>query len=49
LRHIVGLFVVTWLAALGIWRWRHIDERRGAGKAALVAPEQGRQGVTPIR
>jgi nickel/cobalt transporter (NiCoT) family protein len=28
---IVGLFVVTWLAALGIWRFGRIEERWTAG------------------
>ncbi len=46
---IVGLFVVTWLVAVAIWRWRHIEERWGAGKATLATPEQACQGVTPIR
>jgi nickel/cobalt transporter (NiCoT) family protein len=27
---IVGMFIVTWVAAIAIWRWRHIEERWGA-------------------
>lgn len=46
---IVGLFVVTWLVAVAIWRWRHIEQRWGTRKAALVSPEQACQSVTPIR
>jgi high-affinity nickel-transport protein len=27
---IVGLFVATWVVALGVWRWAHIEERWSA-------------------
>ncbi len=32
---IVGLFVVTWLAALGIWRFGRIEERWAAGATSV--------------
>jgi high-affinity nickel-transport protein len=28
---IVGLFVVTWLAAMAVWRFGRIEEKWGAG------------------
>jgi len=31
---IVGLFVVTWAAALAIWRWGRIEEKWSAGLSA---------------
>ena len=37
---IVGLFVVTWVAALLIWRFGHIEERWGARLAASPRPEE---------
>jgi len=28
---IVGLFIVTWVAAMAIWRFANVEERWGAG------------------
>jgi high-affinity nickel-transport protein len=40
---IVGLFVVTWVAALLIWRYGHIEERWGARLAGRRQPEEARE------
>jgi nickel/cobalt transporter (NiCoT) family protein len=37
---IVGLFIVTWLAAVLIWRYGHIEERWSARIQAAARPEQ---------
>ena len=35
---IVGLFVVTWIIALAVWRFAHIEERWSAGMASYETP-----------
>jgi nickel/cobalt transporter (NiCoT) family protein len=37
---IVGLFIITWLAAVLIWRYGHIEERWSARMQAAAGPEQ---------
>ena len=47
---IVGIFVVTWVVALSIWRFGHVEERwdaaalqaRAAAEATLDDPVAGR-------
>jgi high-affinity nickel-transport protein len=45
---IVGMFIVTWLAALLIWRYGHIEEKWGA-RLQLSAPEGDNPGGTSYR
>jgi high-affinity nickel-transport protein len=41
---IVGLFVVTWIAALAIWRYGRIEERWGASLQQPATPERAEIG-----
>jgi nickel/cobalt transporter (NiCoT) family protein len=41
---IVGLFVVTWIAALAIWRYGRIEERWGASLQQPATPERAELG-----
>jgi high-affinity nickel-transport protein len=43
---IVGLFVVTWLVALAVWRWGRIEARWEAGLAGTAAPAPGERAGT---
>jgi high-affinity nickel-transport protein len=40
---IVGLFIVTWIAAVLVWRFGHIEERWGARLAPSSRPEEARE------
>jgi high-affinity nickel-transport protein len=43
---IVALFIVTWIGAVVLWRWRHIEDRwRGPPLAAVGSGSRPRQGV----
>ena len=44
---VVGLFVVTWLVALGIWRFGHIESRWDAS-ADLARAERGETTLSPV-
>ena len=40
---IVGLFILTWVAALLVWRYGHIEEKWGARLHAGAQPEKAQR------
>jgi high-affinity nickel-transport protein len=34
---VLGLFVLTWISALALWRWRRIEQRWRPGAAPAAA------------